>query len=263
MSDFNYLKTNLNNATMEISINRPEVYNALNGDAKMELVQAIRMAGRDEQVKTIILTAEGRAFCSGQDLNDRSVQGIGSERVDLGHTLETEWNPLINSIKNSKKLVIGAINGVSAGAGLSIALACDIIVARPGAKFISGFSGLGLAPDAGASFTFVKAMGYQRTLEFFLFNQPLTSENLMEVGMINKVEVDFLGVAREMAQKINKMAPLSLELIKKNLQAAQEMGFKESMDNETVTQRFLGASDDYQEGLKSFFDKRSPEFKGS
>jgi 2-(1,2-epoxy-1,2-dihydrophenyl)acetyl-CoA isomerase len=263
MSDFKYIKTSNQNQTLEITISRPEVYNALNVDAKMELIQAIRMAGRDESVKTIILTSEGKAFCSGQDLNDRSVQGKDSTPVDLGHTLETEWNPLINAIKDSKKLVIGAINGVAAGAGLSVALACDFIVANPKAKFVSGFSGLGLAPDAGSSFTFVKAMGYQRTLEFFLFNKPLTAEKLHEVGMINKVEEDFLGAAREMASIINKMAPLSLELIKKNLQAAQEMSFKESMNKETVTQRFLGASQDYQEGLAAFFDKRSPEFKGS
>lgn len=263
MSEFNYLKTSIENGTMMITINRPDVYNALNLDAKMELIQAIRMAGRDESVKTIVLTSEGKAFCSGQDLNDRNVQGKEGTPVDLGHTLETEWNPLINAIRNSKKLVIGAINGVAAGAGLSIALACDFIVAKPGAKFVSGFSGLGLAPDAGSSFTFVKAMGYQKTLEFFLFNQPLTSENLMEIGMINQVHEDFLGTALEMASKINKMAPLSLELIKKNLQAAQELSFKESMDKETVTQRFLGASDDYQEGLKAFFEKRAPVFKGS
>lgn len=257
---YQYLAIEKNANTFEIKINRPEVYNALNLDAKMEIIQAIREANKDDEVRSIILTAEGKAFCSGQDLNDRNVQG---EKVDLGHTLETEWNPLINAIRNSKKLVIGAINGVAAGAGLSVAMACDFLVAKSGAKFVSGFSQLGLAPDAGSSFTFVKGLGYKQTLEFFLFNQPLFSEDLLAKGMVNKVSETPLEEAREMAAKINAMAPLSLEVIKKNLQNAQEKDFSQMMDMETASQRFLGASNDYQEGLKAFFEKRRPEFSGS
>ena len=257
---FEYLVTENNTGTFEIKINRPEVYNALNLDAKMEIIRAIREANKDDSVRSIILTAEGKAFCSGQDLNDRNVQG---EKVDLGHTLETEWNPLIQAIRNSKKLIIGAINGVAAGAGLSVAMACDFLVAKKGAKFVSGFSQLGLAPDAGSSFTFVKGLGYKQTLEFFLFNQPLFSEDLLAKGMINQVSETPLEDARTMAAKINKMAPLSLELIKKNLQNAQEKDFQNMIDLETSSQRFLGATNDYQEGLKAFFDKRAPEFSGS
>lgn len=259
---YEYLRTTSDAGTFIITINRPEVYGALNFDAKMEIIRAIREADKDDSVRSIILTSEGKAFCSGQDLNDRNVQGNEGKKVDLGHTLETEWNPLINSIRDSKKLIIGAINGVAAGAGLSVAMACDLIVAAPKVKFVSGFSQLGLAPDAGSSFTFVKALGYQKTLEFFLFNQPLYSEDLQQAGLINHIAESPLQAASEMAAKINLMAPLSLELIKKNLQGAQEASFKDSMEKETVTQRFLGASDDYQEGLKAFFEKRKPQFKG-
>lgn len=257
---YQYLVTEKSAGTFEIKINRPEVYNALNLDAKMEIIQAIREANKDDEVRSLILTAEGKAFCSGQDLNDRNVQG---EKVDLGHTLKTEWNPLVNAIRNSKKLVIGAINGVAAGAGLSVAMACDLLVAKSGAKFVSGFSQLGLAPDAGSSFTFVKGLGHKQTLEFFLFNQPLFSEDLYAKGMINKVSDTPLEEARAMAVKINAMAPLSLELIKKNLQAAQENDFHNMIERETASQRFLGATNDYQEGLKAFFEKRKPQFSGS
>lgn len=257
---YEYLVLEKKEHTLEIRINRPEVYNALNMNAKMEIIRAIREGNSDPDIRSLILTAEGKAFCSGQDLNDRNVQG---EKVDLGHTLETEWNPLINSIKDSKKLIIGAINGVAAGAGLSVAMACDFIVANKGVKFVSGFSQLGLAPDAGSSFTFIKGLGYKRTLEFFLFNQPLFSEDLEAAGMVNKVSDNCLETAWEMAKKINVMAPLSLELIKKNLQSAQELAFKEVMANETAAQRFLGATNDYQEGLKAFFEKRKPEFTGT
>ena len=255
-----YLKVEVKNHVQYITINRPEVYNALNFDAKMEIVQSIREGNKNSEVRCLVLTGEGKAFCSGQDLNDRNVQG---EKVDLGHTLETEWNPLINTIRSSKKLIIGAINGVAAGAGLNVAMACDFIVAKKGSKFVSGFSQLGLAPDAGSSFTFVKGLGYKKTLEFFLFNQPLLAEDLEKVGMVNKVGEDVLALAKEMGEKISCMAPLSLELIKKNLQSAEEKTFTECMQKETATQRFLGASEDYQEGLKAFFEKRSPVFTGS
>jgi len=247
------------NATSIITLNRPDVYNALNKQSKLDIIKAIRAANKDDCVRAIILTANGKAFSSGQDLGDRNVQG---EAVDLGETLETEWNPLINAIRSSRKLVIGAINGVAAGAGLSVAMSCDLIVAKPGVKFVSGFSGLGLAPDAGSSYTFVKALGYQKTLEFFLMGSPLFSEDLFNAGLINLIDEDFMSKALEFAEKVSAMAPLSLELIKKNLQLAQESAFSESMARETSTQRFLGASDDYQEGLKAFFEKRAPSFQG-
>jgi 2-(1,2-epoxy-1,2-dihydrophenyl)acetyl-CoA isomerase len=255
-----YILTSTQNKTTTITINRPEVYNALNAAAKIEIIQAIREANKDKDVCSIILTGAGKAFSSGQDLGDRNVQG---DKVDLGHTLETEWNPLINAIRGSRKIIIGAINGVAAGAGLSVAMSCDLIVAKTGTKFVSGFSGLGLAPDAGSSFTFVKALGYQKTLEFFLLGKPMMAEQLLGVGMINQVSDDYLASAEELAMQLNSMAPLSLELIKKNLQQAQELSFLESMDRETQTQRFLGASNDYQEGLKAFFEKRKPLFTGA
>ncbi|MCO4794229.1 MAG: enoyl-CoA hydratase/isomerase family protein [Bacteriovoracaceae bacterium] len=259
--NWNDLKYLVDKNTAIITINRPQVYNALTRDAKLEIIQAIRTANRDENIKAIILTGEGKAFSSGQDLNDRTVQA-GENSVDLGHTLETEWNPLVNAIRDSKKIVIGAVNGVAAGAGLSVALACDLITSKPNVKFVSGFTAIGLAPDAGSTFTFLNALGYQKTLEFFLFNTPLFSEDLNTAGMINYVGDDYLEKAKEWSTSISSMAPLSLELIKKNLKLAMDSSYSESMTNETSTQRFLGNSKDYQEGLKSFFEKRKPEFKG-
>lgn len=262
MADFEFITFKTEGATAIITINRPKVYNALNGVAKQEIRDAISEANESGDIRSIVLTGEGKAFCTGQDLNDRNVKSVEGKAVDLGNTLLTEWIPLINSIAKSKKIIISAVNGVCAGAGLSVAVASDLVVSGPGTKFISGFSKLGLAPDAGSSYVFSRALGLKKSLEFFLYNKPMTSEEMKEHGLVNEVDENPLQKALELAQEINKMAPLSVEMIKSNLQYALEANYKESMENETYSQRFLGNSMDYQEGLKAFFEKRDPVFKG-
>ncbi|MGZ3787708.1 MAG: enoyl-CoA hydratase/isomerase family protein [Bacteriovorax sp.] len=261
-SGFKYLKYSEENQTACISINRPEVYNALNFEAKMEIIQAIREANKSSSVRSIVLTGEGKAFCTGQDLNDRNIQASNGG-VDLGNTLQTEWNPLINAIRDSKKIVIAAVNGVCAGAGISVAMACDLIVARPQVKFMGAFSKLGLAPDAGSTYIFTRALGYQKTMEFFLMGNALTSEELFEAGLVNKINDDAFSSAMDYARSISKLSPLSCEMIKKNIKATLDSSFQESMERETYAQRFLGNSADYKEGLAAFLAKREPQFTGN
>ncbi|MBP9680177.1 MAG: enoyl-CoA hydratase/isomerase family protein [Bacteriovorax sp.] len=260
-SAFRFLEYTEENRTAIIKINRPEVYNALNIEAKMEIIQAIREANKNPQVLSIILTAVGKAFCTGQDLNDRSVQAQNGA-IDLGHTLQTEWNPLVNAIRDSKKIVIAAVNGVCAGAGISVAVASDLIVACPGIKFMGAFSKIGLAPDAGSTYIFSRALGYQKTMEFFLLGTPLTSEELFACGIVNKLSEDVLTLALEYASRLNKLSPLTSEMIKKNIKSSLDSSFNESMERETYTQRFLGNSSDYKEGLTAFLAKREPNFTG-
>jgi 2-(1,2-epoxy-1,2-dihydrophenyl)acetyl-CoA isomerase len=261
MSGFTYLKYTEENHTAHISINRPEVYNALNFDAKMEIIAAIREANKNPAIRSIILSGEGKAFCTGQDLNDRSIQA-SSGGIDLGNTLQTEWNPLINTIRDSKKIIIAAINGVCAGAGISVAIACDLLISKKDVKFVGAFSKLGLAPDAGSTYSFVRALGYQKTMEFFLLGNPLTSDELHQNGMINSLTDNPIEAASEMAKIINKLSPLSTDMIKKNIKAALDSTFSESMEREMMAQRFLGNSADYKEGLDAFLAKREPQFKG-
>lgn len=261
MKNFETIKYEIKDGTAIITINRPQVYNALNVQGKLDIISGIREANKDSNVRSIVLTAEGKAFCSGQDLNDRTVDATKGP-VDIGHTIETEWNPLIEAIRTSDKIIIGAINGVCAGAGLSVALACDLKIAPPGNRFISGFSQIGLAPDAGMSFMLVRQMGYTKALEFALLGKPLLSEAMLEYNFINKIVENPLEEALRLASEINVLAPLSVKMVKKNFQYANEKELGEVLGREKYVQRYLGFSQDYKEGVSAFLEKRKPQFKG-
>ncbi len=255
------VKYELKNQTAVITINRPEVYNALNASGKVEIIKALREAQKNPQVRSIILTGEGKAFCTGQDLNDRSVQAKHGT-VDLGMTLETEWNPLMMAIREANKIVIAAVNGVCAGAGLSVALSCDLVVVKNQTKFVGAFSKLGLAPDAGSTYLFTRALGAKKTTAFFLYGESLTGEELEKAGLVNEVCENPLDKAMELAEKINKLAPQSVTMIKKNILSSLDSTYGESMERETNVQRYLGRSNDYKEGLNAFLEKRNPIFNG-
>lgn len=257
--EYKYITLEEIDRTALITINRSEVYNALNKLSKLELVKAIRAANKNDNVNSIVITATGKAFCTGQDLNDRSIQASEGP-IDLGDTLETEWNPLVKSIRESEKIVTISVNGVAAGAGLSVVMAADFILAAPKVKFISGFTKLGLTPDAGLSYAFTKALGYHQAMNFFMFNEPLTSEILLQRGVISKIIKNPKEDALEFNQRINLLSKKSNWTVKRNLQYAQESTFNKSLEKEVHSQRYLGKSPEYQEGLNAFFEKRNPNF---
>ncbi|MFZ4714089.1 MAG: enoyl-CoA hydratase-related protein [Bacteriovoracaceae bacterium] len=258
---FEFIKYDLKGMTSIITINRPEVFNAMNVKTKKEIIEAIKQANKDSAIRSIILTGAGKAFSSGQDLNDRTVQASAGP-VDLGHTVKTEWNPLVEAIRNSDKPVIAAINGVCAGAGLGVALACDFKVAKPQVKFVSGFAQIGLTPDAGTSHILSRHLGYSKALEFALLGQALFSEDMLNYGLVNFIADDEMSKALELGEKLNNLAPKSVATIKKNFQYGLDNKFEAVSEKEMMSQRYLGWTKDYQEGVSAFLEKRKPQFKG-
>ena len=261
MSDFEFIQTELNDNIFVIRFNRPDCYNAMNVKMKGEIVKAIKLANRNEQCRSIVLTGNGKAFSSGQDLNDRTVSADEGP-VDLGRTLREEWNPLINAIRKSELPVIAAINGVCAGAGLSVAMACDFKYANSTVKLVSGFSQIGLTLDAGMDHTLTRALGHSRAMEFGLLGKPLTAGEALDVGLVNSVSEEFFEQAMACGRKIGSLPPLSVKIVKKNLLYAQDASFEDVVARETTSQRFLGNTEDYAEGVDAFFNKRKPQFKG-
>ncbi len=244
---------------LTIHLNKPNVYNALSKENKKQLQTIIEKSADNKDTKTIILTSNGKAFCSGQDLNNRS----NLNNANLGETLKKEWNPLIQSFINCPKIIIAAIDGVCAGAGISMAMACDLIIAKKSAKFVSGFCKIGLVPDCGSTYALSRALGKQKACEFFLFNNSLTAQDLYDANLINYLsDESSLDKATSMAKQICNMAPMAVSHLKKNLQIAFDRPLNEAILAETKSQEYLGKSHDYKEGVQAFFDKRAPEFKG-
>ena len=258
MSETNHIVTEVREHAGIIKINRPDVYNALNGNNKWAIIKAIRDFNQDSKVSAIILTGEGKAFSTGQDLNDRQVSNVAN---NLGDTLQTEWNPLVKTIRSSRKPVICAVNGVTAGAGIAVALSCDFLTSKPQTKFVGGFGKLALCLDAGSTFFLTRYLGEKRTFEFYMTNHPIMSEELHQAGLINHLSDDPLGRALEMTKQLHACDPKALEVVKTNIQSALESGYNNSLDNETKGQRFLGGRDNYREGINAFFGKRAPNFR--
>lgn len=259
----NEILSELKDGAMILSINRPQTYNALTRSSKLALAQLIRKASQNPEVSCIILRGMGgKAFCSGQDLNDRHIQGGQQNSGDIGSALSEEWNPLILSVNQSPKIVIACIEGVCAGAGISLAFSADLLFASAQSSFVSGFLKIGLSFDASASFCLTQALGRRRVLKFALKNERLLAPELFEKGIINEMCDQPFDKAMEYAQELKNLSPISLSLTKKNLRVAEYASFQSSLDLETKNQSFLGRTKDYQEGISAFMQKRRPQFKG-
>lgn len=247
---------------VEITLNRPDRLNSFNEEMHLALRAELECA-RDFGARAILLTGSGRGFCAGQDLGDRDPSKMTSA-PDLSQTLIKFYNPLVRLIRSMEIPVICAVNGVAAGAGANIALACDIVLAAEGAKFIQSFSKVGLVPDAGGSWSLTNLLGEARAKGLALTAQPISATKAEEWGMIWKaIPDDFLMTeARSLAETLANGPTVGLGLTKMAIQAASENTLDAQLDLEAGCQKICGETHDYAEGVSSFLQKRPAVFNG-
>lgn len=248
---------------VEITLNRPERLNSFNDEMHGALRAALENA-RDTHMRAVLLTGAGRGFCAGQDLGDRDPSKMTSP-PDLGATVRTYYGPLVRLIRSLKCPVVCAVNGVAAGAGANLALACDIVLAAQSAKFIQSFSKVGLIPDTGGSWHLPHLIGEARAKGLALTAQPLPAEQAAEWGLIWKAipDAELMNEARTMATTFANGPTLGLGLSKNAIQKASTHTLDEQLELEADYMKICGESGDYAEGVSAFLEKRTPRFKGS
>ena len=257
---FQYIKFELSNGVVTITLNRPEVYNALNDEITFELQDAFKTIAKDPSTRVVVLTGEGKAFCSGQDLKASATQGKRS----FLDSLSKRYNPLILGMRNLPKPIICRLNGVAAGAGCSIALACDIIVAAEESSLIEVFINIGLVPDSGSSYFLPRMVGMAKAFELCSTGKKITASEAFELGLVNKVvKSEQLNEAVKGYTDYFAHAPTrAIGLIKKMLNKSSTANLEEMLEYEAYLQEIAGATDDHQEGVKAFLEKRKPSFLG-
>ena len=246
-------------AVARITLNRPDRLNSFTVQMHEEVRDALANLG---EARVLVITGAGRGFCAGQDLNDRAV--APGERVDLGDTVNECWNPLIRTLTSLPQPVVARVNGVAAGAGANIALACDIVVAAKSAKFIQSFSAIGLIPDSGGTWALPRLAGQARALGLALTGEPLPAEKAAEWGLIWKaVDDDALDAEVDaIANKLASLPPLGLAAIKDMIRSSWQYSLDEELERQAGAMRRLGLTEDYREGVAAFLEKREPKFTG-
>jgi 2-(1,2-epoxy-1,2-dihydrophenyl)acetyl-CoA isomerase len=241
-----------------LTLNRPDALNALNAELRAELLAAVKSAARDESVRLVVLTGAGRGFCAGADLRG------GSGEREFRRVLTTEYNPLIEAIRACPKPVIASVNGVAAGAGMSLALAADLVIAAEEARFVPAFHRIGLVPDSGLARTLVRAFGRHRAYEILVGERQLDATAARDAGLVaTVVPADELAAATaDLAARLAAGPTRGLGLTKRLVSAAEDATLADTLEAEAALQDLAGRTEDHAEGVTAFVEKRDPAFRG-
>ncbi|MGE5170777.1 MAG: 2-(1,2-epoxy-1,2-dihydrophenyl)acetyl-CoA isomerase PaaG [Rudaea sp.] len=248
---------------VRVTLNRPDRLNSFTTQMHAELRDALARTASDEHARVLLLTGAGRGFCAGQDLADRAV-APGEQPVDLGASIENNYKPLVLALRNLALPVVCAVNGVAAGAGANVALACDLVIACRSASFIQAFCKIGLVPDSGGTYFLPRLVGSARAMGLALLGDKLTAEQAAEWGLVWKcVDDDQLTPTVDaLLAQLARAPTRGLAEIKRALHASEANTLEAQLALERDAQRMLGQSDDYREGVAAFLAKRAPSFTG-
>ena len=260
MSD-NSIELQIENGTAWITLNRPEVFNSFNREMALLLQSQLDQCANDSNVRAIVITGSGRAFCAGQDLKEVTTPELnpGFKKI-----LEEHYNPIISMIRTIEKPIIAAVNGVAAGAGANIALACDVVIASEHASFIQAFSKIGLIPDSAGTFFLPRLIGFQKASALMMLGDKVSAQGAERLGMIYKIfsSEEFIDETTKLAETMAQMPTKALGMTKRLLNASMANDLNAQLEMESKLQIEAAQSEDYTEGVAAFVEKRKPNFKG-